>query len=635
MTRPTVAEILDYRAHVDARMAEADGPREVIELGLHHEQQHQELMLTDLKHLFALNPLEPVYRAAAFEAPRATALEWLEVPEGIRELGHAGDGFGFDNERPRHRTLVHGFRFASRLVTAGEYAAFIADRGYQRPELWLSDGWATLQREGWQAPIYWRNDGGDGDAQDFTAFTLAGRRPLFAARAGPARQLLRGRRLRALGRRAPADGGRVGDGGARRRRARALRRRLAVDAERLRALPRIPPARRRARRVQWKVHVQPARAARLVLGDAARPRAHDLSQLLSAERALAIHEHPTGAGLMRSEMPQRAAVPTEDRLMLVEADGALPSDFAEDVRAGLTAPRKRLSCRYFYDAEGSVLFEEICALPEYYLTRAEQEILDEHAAEIVAAAAPEAALVELGSGSAVKTRTLIEAALGERGTVRYVPIDISRSMLLDSSRALIEDYAAVQVTAIAAEYRAGLRWLERQREAKLVLWLGSNVGNFDRGDAARFLRGVRATMGPSDRLVMGVDLRKSREALEAAYDDAAGVTARFNLNLLARINRELAGGFELDQFRHRARWNERLGRVEINLESRRAQTVPIDALQLDVSFNEGERIYTESSYKYSFAEIERLARSAGLVVAERWLDRGQRFSVNLLAPLSG
>ena len=334
-------------------------------------------------------------------------------------------------------------------------------------------------------------------------------------------------------------------------------------------------------------------------------------------------------------MRQGHEVTAADRLTLVEADGAVPSDFAADVRAGLTAPQKRLSCRYFYDAEGSALFEEICALPEYYLTRAEQEILDARAGEIVAAAAPEAALVELGSGSAVKTRTLIEAALAERGRVRYVPIDISRSMLLESSRALLADYRDVEVTAIAAEYRAGLRWLERQHEPKLVLWLGSNVGNFDRGEAARFLRGVRATMAPGDRLVMGVDLRKARAVLEAAYDDAAGVTAQFNLNLLARINRELAGGFELDWFRHRARWNERIGRVEINLQSLRAQVVPIDALHLDVPFRENERIYTESSYKYSFAEIERLARAAGLGVVERWLDGGKRFSLNLLAPLSG
>ncbi len=339
-------------------------------------------------------------------------------------------------------------------------------------------------------------------------------------------------------------------------------------------------------------------------------------------------------------MPQALALSTEDRFTLVAADAALPSDFAADVRAGLTARRKRLSCRHLYDAAGSALFEEICALPEYYLTRAEQEILDARAGEILDACPRGAALVELGSGSATKTRTLLEAALARRGRsramrVRYVPIDISRSMLVDSSRALLAEYAHVEITAIAAEYRAGLRWLERQREPKLVVWLGSNVGNFARGDAARFLRSVRATMTPDDRLLVGVDLRKSRAVLEAAYDDAAGVTARFNLNLLSRINRELGGRFRLDGFRHRARWNERLGRVELELESVRTQVVRIDGLRLEVPFRAGERIYTESSYKYSLGEIARLARGAGFGIAARWLDGRKRFSVNLLAPLSG
>jgi L-histidine N-alpha-methyltransferase len=325
----------------------------------------------------------------------------------------------------------------------------------------------------------------------------------------------------------------------------------------------------------------------------------------------------------------------EDRLTLVEADHALRNDFASDVRAGLTAPKKTLPCRYLYDAVGSALFEAICELPEYYPTRAELSILVAHAGSIAAAASDGAALVELGSGSSTKTRTLIEAMLRREKRLRYVPIDISRTMLEESARALLADYADLEITAVAAEYRAGLRLLEHEREMrKLILWLGSNVGNFGRGQAARFLSAVRATMAPDDRLLVGVDLRKSREVLEAAYDDAAGVTARFNLNLLARINRELGGQFDLDAFKHRARWNERLGRMEMHLVSQRRQRVQIARLGLEVAFGEGEGIYTESSYKYSPAEIDLLARTAGLVVEERWLDDDGRFSVNLMAPLS-
>ncbi|HEY2747977.1 MAG TPA: L-histidine N(alpha)-methyltransferase [Polyangia bacterium] len=334
-------------------------------------------------------------------------------------------------------------------------------------------------------------------------------------------------------------------------------------------------------------------------------------------------------------MAQAQPLLDEDRWRLVEADAGLPSDFAEDVRAGLTAKHKRLSCRYLYDAAGSALFEKICALPEYYLTRAEQEILDAHAGEILESCPADATLVELGSGSSTKTRTLIEAALARFESVRYVPIDISRTMLERSSRALVADYEGVEITAIAAEYRAGLRWLERQREPKLVLWLGSNVGNFGRGEAARFLRSVRATMTARDRLLVGIDLRKARATLEAAYDDAAGVTARFSLNILSRMNRELAADFDRAAFAHRSRWNEKLGRIEIRIESKKAQTVHIRKLGIDVGFRAGERIYTESSYKYSFGEIARLARAAGMVVERRWLDGERRFSVNLLAPLSG
>jgi dimethylhistidine N-methyltransferase len=324
-----------------------------------------------------------------------------------------------------------------------------------------------------------------------------------------------------------------------------------------------------------------------------------------------------------------------DRLVLVETGAGLASDFAADVRAGLTARKKRLSCRYLYDATGSALFERICELPEYYLTRAELSILQARADAIVADSAPDAALVELGSGSATKTRTLIEAMLRRRDTLRYVPIDISRAILTESARALVADYATLEVHGIAAEYRAGLRLLRRQRaQPKLVLWLGSNVGNFNRADAARFLRGVRATLSDRDRLLMGVDLRKPPAVLEAAYDDAAGVTARFNLNLLARANRELGGDFELDAFAHRARWNERWGRVEMHLVSRRRQRVRIARLDLEIDFADGEGIFTESSYKYSLDEIERLARASGFVVEQHWRDRDRRFSVNLLAPQS-
>ncbi|HEX2572120.1 MAG TPA: L-histidine N(alpha)-methyltransferase [Polyangia bacterium] len=319
---------------------------------------------------------------------------------------------------------------------------------------------------------------------------------------------------------------------------------------------------------------------------------------------------------------------------VAEAD----SDFGHDVAAGLTAHPRRLHCRYFYDEQGSLLFEQICALPEYYLTRAEAEILERHAAEMAALVPAQGSLVELGSGSSVKTRLLIEALLQRHGRLHYAAVDISRSMLESSAHALLTDYPALEMTAVAAEYQAGLALLLQGGQMtpdgpRLILWLGSNVGNFHRDEAAAFLAGLRASLRADDRLLLGIDLRKERAVLEPAYDDAQGVTARFNLNLLARINRELGGDFALDGFAHRAVYDEVLGRVEIHIVSTRAQRVTVRGLGLELEFAAGEAIHTENSYKYSPDEIAALAKAAGLRIERQWFDGARRFSENLLAPV--
>jgi len=324
---------------------------------------------------------------------------------------------------------------------------------------------------------------------------------------------------------------------------------------------------------------------------------------------------------------------TPSRYTLLESDPhAQRASFAEAVAQGLGTDPKSLPCRFLYDAQGSDLFEEICRLPEYYLTRAEREILERRADEIAACAGPCEELVELGSGSASKTRLLIEAFLRGGRRLRYVPIDISRSALAESAKSLLGDYPRLEIHAIAGEYERGLRHLRADADApRMIMWLGSNIGNFDRADAARFLTHVRDAMREGDRLLVGIDLRKDRRSLERAYDDASGVTARFNLNLLARINRELGGRFELDAFRHEAIWRAREGRVELSLVSRRDQEIAIRALDLVVKLRKGERIHTEDSFKYSLKEIAEVAREAGLCVVTRWFDAAERFSLNLLA----
>ena len=311
--------------------------------------------------------------------------------------------------------------------------------------------------------------------------------------------------------------------------------------------------------------------------------------------------------------------------------------FADHVRDGLTRRPKRLSCIYFYDDQGSRLFEQICELPEYYLTRAEREIIAQRSPEIARRFGRAVSLIELGSGSASKTAWLIDALLAEHGALRYLAVDLSRNMLVESCARLAARRPGLTVCSIAADYHAGLR-LAHEKEGdreKLIAWLGSSIGNFHRPDAAAFLAQVRGGMSLRDRLLVGIDLRKDPGVLERAYDDKSGVTARFNLNLLSRINRELGGRFDLARFAHRARFDERAGCVSMFLVTRAAQRVAIDPLQLQVDFDDGEAIHTESSYKYSPEEIDVLAAAAGFAVEERWFDRLRRFSLNLLAPLSG
>jgi dimethylhistidine N-methyltransferase len=321
------------------------------------------------------------------------------------------------------------------------------------------------------------------------------------------------------------------------------------------------------------------------------------------------------------------------RFSLIESDSQLHlSSLAEEVEAGLRASPKSIPCRFLYDEEGSALFEQICELPEYYLTRTEHSILEAHAAEIAACFDGPFTLVELGSGSATKTRLLIEACLHAHGRLRYAPVDISSAMLEQSSLALLDDYQGLEVRAIATEYREGLRHVRAETERpKLIAWLGSSIGNLTRDEAAAFLRSVRGDMSPHDRVLLGIDLRKAPHELEAAYDDAAGVTSRFSLNLLHRLNRELGANFDVDAFRHSAVYHEDEGRVHIELVSQRAQRVRIRALDMEVEFAANEGIHTENAFKYSFEEIEKLAAAAGLRIDRGWTDPEERFSLTLLA----
>ena len=308
------------------------------------------------------------------------------------------------------------------------------------------------------------------------------------------------------------------------------------------------------------------------------------------------------------------------------------SDLITDVRLGLTkSGQKELPSKYLYDSVGSALFEVISVLPEYGLTRADERLLRRHSEDIVARLTPPTVVAELGSGSGKKTRWILEA-LGRWQRTFYYPVEISRSALAMCEREL-SDIDSISIVGFEREYLDGLLEVaaHRQRNQRLfVLFLGSTIGNFDRPAGIKFLADVRRILMPGDSLLLGTDLEKPGGQLLKAYDDEIGVTAAFNLNLLARINRELDADFDLRQFTHVARINREARSVEMHLQSKQHQTVRIPAADLRVEFLEGETIWTESSHKYSASEVFQMARDAGFCCQAQWIDEQWPFAENLL-----
>jgi dimethylhistidine N-methyltransferase len=315
---------------------------------------------------------------------------------------------------------------------------------------------------------------------------------------------------------------------------------------------------------------------------------------------------------------------------------AIPSnvnyEFASDVRAGLTRPdQKELPSKYLYDDVGSALFEVISHLPQYGLTRADERLLRRHATEIVERVPGPVAVAELGSGSGKKTRWLLEAFCRRQRTF-YYPVEISHSALVMCEREL-SDIDAISIVGFEREYLDGLLEVaayRKQGQRLCVLFLGSTIGNFDRAAGVQFLSEVRCILQPGDSLLLGTDLEKSSSQLVQAYDDELGVTAAFNLNLLARVNRELNADFDLAQFEHVARINSEARSVEMHLQSKRRQVVSIPAAEVVVELSEGETIWTESSHKYSSDEVCQTAQKAGFRCEVQWIDEQWPFAESLL-----
>ncbi|MDQ2840276.1 MAG: L-histidine N(alpha)-methyltransferase [Acidobacteriota bacterium] len=295
------------------------------------------------------------------------------------------------------------------------------------------------------------------------------------------------------------------------------------------------------------------------------------------------------------------------------------SKFAQDVAEGLSARQKQIPSEYFYDDLGSSLFEAITLLPEYGLTRADERILQTHSGNLASMLGSVSTVCELGSGSGKKTRYILQELRERKGNVVYTPIDVS-SAALAVCQSQLADLADVR--PICADWIEGLRRKSSARDEGplLLLFLGSSIGNLQRGSIPPFLADIKATLRPGDFVLLGADLVKDIDTMLTAYDDPTGVTAAFNLNVLDRVNRELGGQFELRAFAHEVRWNSRERRIEMHLLSGRNQTVPVEALEQAFRFDAGETIWTESSHKFSNAELLGFARTAGFTPIEMWTD---------------
>jgi len=630
LTRPSVADVMAYRAHVDEAMARllasgADDLRGLIDLGLAHEEQHQELILMDILHLFAVSPLNPAYAppkparpASPPGPPTFTAFEG-----GLVEVGHTGEGFAFDNERPRHKVWLEPYQLADRLVTNGEWLAFMADGGYARPELWLSEGWARRQAEDWQAPLYWREtDAG------WAAMTLHGLRPIDPPQPvshvsfyeADAYASWAGARLPTEAEWEKAAQGVCADGN-------------FLSSGRLEPGP--APADARLAQMfgdlwEW---TRTAYGPYPGFKPAAGAVGEYNGKFMAGQYVLRGGACVTPAGHIRASYrnffyPHQRWMFSGVRLAkdAPAARGATDAEFEADVLQGLAKPQKALPPKYFYDAEGSRLFEAITELAEYYPTRTETALLRAHAAEIAGVIADGAALVEFGSGASVKTRILLDAA---PQLAAYAPIDISPAALTAAADALSRDYPRLTVAPLAEDFTRALQLPAAIAGLPVVgFFPGSTIGNFTPKEAETFLAGARRLLGPGAAFLVGIDLVKPEATLVAAYDDRLGVTAAFNKNLLARMNRELGADFDLEAFDHKAVWNPDESRIEMHLVSLKEQDVRLAGR--DFAFAAGETLHTENSYKFTLAGFAELAARAGWRREREWVSATPAFATVLL-----
>ncbi|WAC49672.1 ergothioneine biosynthesis protein EgtB [Asticcacaulis sp. SL142] len=609
LTRPSVEAVLAYRRYVDdhmGRMLASELQAEVtdlLELGLAHEEQHQELLCMDVLHLLAQSPLKPAYNPRWPSVESGQRGRFIRIDGGLVEIGADNVGFAFDNERPRHKVWLEPFEITDRLVTNGEWLEFMADGGYQRADLWLSDGWAMVQTMGWDAPLYWQADGAH-----WQVMSLRGVQPLQPD--------------------APVTHISYFEAAAF---AHWKGARLPTEAEW--ELAAMAGALEQSHDFAWQwtnSAYLPYPGFTPGTGAVGEYNGKFMSGQMVLRGGASVtpkgHTRPTyrnffapdkrwlfsGLRLARDAKPRDA-----------KPNRFIDSEFSADVIAGLTSAPKSLSPKYFYDAAGSELFEAICELPEYYPTRTETALLQRIAPDIAAHIPAGAALIEFGSGASAKTRIMLDAA---PHISAYVPIDISVDALDGATTRLKASYPQLDIQPVAGDFTARVDLPDTVRNRpKVGFFPGSTIGNFSHDAAIAFLMSAREVLGDHSHLIIGVDMVKDEATLHAAYDDAQGVTAAFNKNLLVRINRELDGDFDLDSFDHLAVWNPDHERIEMHLVSRKDQIVR--AAGQTFTFTAGERFHTENSHKFTVASFTRLTTAAGWTIRDQWISPSPEFAV--------
>ena len=602
MTRPSLDDVLAYRAEIDRRMMDrlargltSGADRYLFVLGLHHDQQHQELFVMDILALMAKSPLDPAaYEAEPRAAPTQAPLGGVErFDGGLATIGHDGAGFGFDNEGPAHQVWLQPFALSRDLVTNAEWIAFIEDGGYSRPELWLADGWATVKAEGWTAPLYWR-----AGSSGWTTMSLTGRVPVDPT--APVRHVSA----------YEADAFATWAG-----------RRLPTEAEWEHAATTRPHAFSNLFGEVWQ-HTSSAYSPYPGFRPTEGTAAEYNGKFMANQGVLRGSCFVTPDGHARATYRNFFYPNQRWAFMGLRLAEDAPSERAEnddesetagfraELLEGLSKPQKAVSPKWFYDAEGSRLFEEITRLPEYYPTRQEAALLKTMAPELTARFGDDAVLVEFGSGASEKTRILLDAA---PNLSAYLPIDISPNALREAAESIAIAYPALEVAPVVGDFLDLPVLPELGRGRRIGFFPGSTIGNLDRDAAIQFLKVARERLDTGSLFILGVDLVKDPVTLVAAYDDSQGVTAAFNKNLLVRANRELGADFDLNAFDHLAMWNPIEARMEMHLRSTVDQRVRIGDRSVD--FLAGETIHTESSRKYRETSVRAMAEAAGWTVA--------------------